>query len=303
MASLSLLVCAKNADSLIQSLFDNISAQVNADFEVVFVNNASSDSTHEIVMSFMKYSRFPLKYVYEPVSGLAYARNSGLKQCLRDYTLILDADNRLNRNDSLSTLCKLIDRLNMGRGINNPVPLIFLSTIGSTPNPTCSSKCIDTYIDTQQLLSDVNGEYTPCFNSSILSYFHYPEFPGVVTENPTVLYTSILTSLSETAYISSLVCQEYNNSCNLSRISTRPIFSKKRVADMAFGRSLIISQCFSLFKHNTSMENFYFILKTIAFVCCARLLLIPVPTISILNLLHLLLGYIALAKMIKRNYV
>ncbi len=59
-------------------------------WELILVNNNSTDSTREVASSFSE--KLPLKYVEEPVQGLARARNTGLKHASGELIVFTDDD-------------------------------------------------------------------------------------------------------------------------------------------------------------------------------------------------------------------
>ncbi|MGB3513621.1 MAG: glycosyltransferase [Microcoleaceae cyanobacterium] len=91
MALISAIICTHNRDTYLGAAIDSLLAQdFPGSFEVVVVDNASSDRTREVVEA-----RFPhphLKYVYEPVTGLSVARNTGAREANGEILAYLDDD-------------------------------------------------------------------------------------------------------------------------------------------------------------------------------------------------------------------
>ncbi|NEQ40283.1 MAG: glycosyltransferase family 2 protein [Okeania sp. SIO3I5] len=91
MALISAIICTHNRDTYLGAAIDSLLAQDFPDsFEVVVVDNASKDRTREVVEA-----RLPnpiLKYVYEPVTGLSLARNTGAKTASAEILAYLDDD-------------------------------------------------------------------------------------------------------------------------------------------------------------------------------------------------------------------
>jgi glycosyltransferase involved in cell wall biosynthesis len=63
---------------------------VAGDWKLVIVDNASTDSTKEIVQSFQ--SKLPITYVHEPRIGKNFALNTGLESITGDLILLTDDD-------------------------------------------------------------------------------------------------------------------------------------------------------------------------------------------------------------------
>jgi len=84
------IICTHNRDAYLGAAIDSLLAQDCDNFEVLVVDNASSDRTREIVEA--RISHPPLKYVYEPVLGLSVARNTGAKETTAPILAYLDDD-------------------------------------------------------------------------------------------------------------------------------------------------------------------------------------------------------------------
>ncbi|MBS0910039.1 glycosyltransferase family 2 protein [Tatumella sp. JGM118] len=92
----SICVPAYNVDNYIKECLDSLSVQTMTDFEVLVINDGSTDKTKEIVQSFCnKDARF--KLVDTPNGGLAAARNTALDLCSGDFILMLDSDDYLDK--------------------------------------------------------------------------------------------------------------------------------------------------------------------------------------------------------------
>ncbi|MCL1475237.1 glycosyltransferase family 2 protein [Argonema antarcticum] len=87
MPLVSAIICTHNRDSYLGAAIDSLLAQDFADFEIVVVDNASSDRTREVVEL-----RSAVKYLYEPVTGLSVARNTGARVATGKILAYLDDD-------------------------------------------------------------------------------------------------------------------------------------------------------------------------------------------------------------------
>jgi glycosyltransferase involved in cell wall biosynthesis len=61
-------------------------------FDVLVVDNASSDATYEVSRPFLERNPSRFRYVYEATLGLSYARNRGLRESSADVVAFLDDD-------------------------------------------------------------------------------------------------------------------------------------------------------------------------------------------------------------------
>ncbi len=91
MAIISAIICTHNRDNYLGAAIDSLLAQdFSGSFEVVVVDNASKDRTREVVEARLPNPK--LKYVYEPVTGLSVARNTGAKTASAEILAYLDDD-------------------------------------------------------------------------------------------------------------------------------------------------------------------------------------------------------------------
>ncbi|MEG3437053.1 glycosyltransferase family A protein [Pannus brasiliensis CCIBt3594] len=84
------IICTHNRDHYLAGAIDSLLAQDCADFQIVVVDNASTDNTRSVVEARLGDSR--LQYVYEPVLGLSTARNRGARETTAPFLAYLDDD-------------------------------------------------------------------------------------------------------------------------------------------------------------------------------------------------------------------
>jgi len=83
----SVIIPAHNEEKFIAQTLEAVLAQNYPDYEVIVVDNASTDKTAEIV------AQFPgVKYLYEERKGLLWARECGRKEATGDIVVNTDAD-------------------------------------------------------------------------------------------------------------------------------------------------------------------------------------------------------------------
>jgi len=88
---ISAIICTHNREAYLGAAIDSLLAQdFTAEFEVVVVDNGSSDRTHEVVAQRSHDPR--LKYIFEPIIGLSVARNTGAKIASGEILAYLDDD-------------------------------------------------------------------------------------------------------------------------------------------------------------------------------------------------------------------
>jgi glycosyltransferase involved in cell wall biosynthesis len=95
MPSVSITIPAYNEEEDILLTLADLNHQTNKDFEVLVVNNKSTDRTPEIVRDFSSKANYPLKLLNEPNPGVGNARKNGADDAISRNIPILagtDAD-------------------------------------------------------------------------------------------------------------------------------------------------------------------------------------------------------------------
>ena len=90
---LSVILCTWNNSARLRITLDAISGcfvPEGIDWELVVVNNNSTDDTEHVVGGFQ--GRLPITYVFEPKQGLSNARNAGLAAASGRFVLFTDDD-------------------------------------------------------------------------------------------------------------------------------------------------------------------------------------------------------------------
>lgn len=132
----SIIIPVYNKADTIAKSIDSVIAQDYKDFEIVVVNDGSTDNIRDVL------SYYPnIKVINQPNGGVSVARNTGISHSVGDYICFLDADD-LYMPEHLSTLDFLI-----------------------TKYPKCSYfctshliKCGHKEIDTSSKLSDIKED-------------------------------------------------------------------------------------------------------------------------------------------------
>jgi glycosyltransferase involved in cell wall biosynthesis len=90
MPEIAAIICTHNRDRYLGAAIDSLLTQDRADYEIIIVDNASSDRTKEVVQP--RLDNPLVKYVYEPELGLSVARNRGAKETEALILAYLDDD-------------------------------------------------------------------------------------------------------------------------------------------------------------------------------------------------------------------
>ncbi|AJR02387.1 glycosyltransferase family 2 protein [Siansivirga zeaxanthinifaciens] len=100
----SVIIPLYNKEKYIKHTLNSVLNQTFEDFEIIIINDGSTDGSLKIVQEF-KDAR--IKIINQKNKGLCYSRNTGIKNALSNFIALLDADD-LWMKDYLETNFKLI---------------------------------------------------------------------------------------------------------------------------------------------------------------------------------------------------
>ena len=110
MKKLSIIIPAYNIGKYLSKTIDSILKQVNINYEMIIVDDGSTDNTRLICND---YERNPkIKIVYQKNCGVSAARNKGMLLANGDYILFVDGDDWLEPN-SLEIILNKIEKNDM----------------------------------------------------------------------------------------------------------------------------------------------------------------------------------------------
>ena len=94
---ISIVVPAYNVEKFLPSCIESILTQTYSNFELILVNDGSSDSSGEICNSYAKNDS-RIKVIHQDNKGLVNARKSGLQVASCKYVLYIDGDDYVETN-------------------------------------------------------------------------------------------------------------------------------------------------------------------------------------------------------------
>ena len=96
----SIVICTYNRCGLLVRALESLENQEAADvrYEVLVVDNNSSDETRNITQRFVEKKPGRFRYVFEPKQGLSYARNAGIAKARAENIAFTDDDVRVASN-------------------------------------------------------------------------------------------------------------------------------------------------------------------------------------------------------------
>jgi len=96
---ISIIVPVYNAEKFLNNIIDCISKQTYENFEVVFIDDGSTDNSKRIIKDYINKSndkRF--NYYYKKNGGVSSARNEGINKAKGKYLLFIDSDDTIDYN-------------------------------------------------------------------------------------------------------------------------------------------------------------------------------------------------------------
>ena len=111
-----------NSELYLKRTLENIAALDQSAFEIIFVNDGSSDNSEELLKEYCK-SHANSRLINSPHRGVSSARNIGIENSNGDYILFLDADDGFF-SEIFTVLNKHIDK-------NHPDILVFGAKINN----------------------------------------------------------------------------------------------------------------------------------------------------------------------------
>lgn len=110
MIKFSIIVPFYNGFDKIIKLFNSLKIQTYKNFEVIIVDDMSSDNSYENLSESIKQTKLDIKLFRNDInSGPGIARNTGISHCQGDYILFIDCDDYIHK-ESLSKLNEIITK-------------------------------------------------------------------------------------------------------------------------------------------------------------------------------------------------
>ena len=106
---LSFIVPVFNTERYLPQCLDSLLAQDDQDYEIICVNDGSTDGSADILASYA-HSHPNLVVIHQPNSGVATARNAGLAAARGQYIWFVDSDD-LIRENALSMLARALEEV------------------------------------------------------------------------------------------------------------------------------------------------------------------------------------------------
>lgn len=103
----SVIIPVFNGEKFIQKAIDSVFSQTVSDWELIIVNDGSSDNTLSVLEQYRENEK--IRIISQPNSGVSVARNHGVEHSKGDYIAFLDADDIWNETH-LEVMKNLIEK-------------------------------------------------------------------------------------------------------------------------------------------------------------------------------------------------
>ncbi len=97
MASISVIIPVYNVEKYLQRCLNSIINQIFTDFEVICIDDGSTDESNEILNEFSKKDK-RIKVITQKNAGVSVARNRGIEIAQGTYISFIDSDDYVDRN-------------------------------------------------------------------------------------------------------------------------------------------------------------------------------------------------------------
>ena len=108
MKKVSVIIPCYNCQMLVVETLESLAAQTFRDFEVVCVNDGSTDNTLSVLEQYKGNCAFDMQIINKPNGGVSSARNAGIRAAQGEYLLFLDADD-LYHPTYIQHLCDAVE--------------------------------------------------------------------------------------------------------------------------------------------------------------------------------------------------
>ncbi len=92
---ISIIIPVYNTEKYLRQCFESVFRQTFSEYEIICVNDGSTDSSQEIIEMYKERNDFIKNITYKKNYGPSIARNAGLKVATGKYILFLDSDDMI----------------------------------------------------------------------------------------------------------------------------------------------------------------------------------------------------------------
>lgn len=89
---ISVVIPTYNSQNTIIRTLSSVLNQTYKDYEIIIIDDGSTDKTKELIESFLQDKKVIYKYIYQKNAGPSVARNNGVQNAIGEYIAFLDSD-------------------------------------------------------------------------------------------------------------------------------------------------------------------------------------------------------------------
>lgn len=108
MTKLSVVVAIYNVEKYIKNCVESLINQSGDNFEIILVDDGSTDCSGEIIDSYLSYDN--VKIIHQSNKGVSVARNTGIENSDGEWITFVDGDDYVEKN-FISSICSCIDEI------------------------------------------------------------------------------------------------------------------------------------------------------------------------------------------------
>lgn len=185
----SVIVPAYNRAPTIERTLLSIVNQSEKNWEIIIVNDGSTDDTDSVVLPFLEKESHPVVYIKKSNGGVHTARNAGVREARGFFYVEIDSDDELTP-DALSLFRKAWDEI---PDENKPEYREVVGLCIDDKGNVCGKKFprdINSlaWNDALRVCNDTHGEHLACSITSIRKANLFPEPEGVTFYNESILW-------------------------------------------------------------------------------------------------------------------
>ncbi|MCH5240192.1 MAG: glycosyltransferase family 2 protein [Muribaculaceae bacterium] len=98
MKSLTVFTPTYNRSYTLGRLYESLATQTCMDFEWLVVDDGSSDNTKSLIEQYIKWNRFPIRYIYKENGGLYTTYNTAYANTDTELSICIDSDDYMPEN-------------------------------------------------------------------------------------------------------------------------------------------------------------------------------------------------------------
>jgi glycosyltransferase involved in cell wall biosynthesis len=181
--NVSIIVPCYNAENTIKATIDSIKTQSYKDFEVILVNDGSTDNTLSIIEQNMVGSGLNFTIITHEDKGVSVARNTGIEASKGKYLMFLDADD-IYHPSMVMYLVELIETTKTDTAFCS-----FTRNVDELPNVRFDNIGKATLLNNYELQKNLlfqnipNGMWSFIYKKQILDKFFIRFAPGNIGED------------------------------------------------------------------------------------------------------------------------